>query len=40
VKKIIGAVLVLGLIIGGAYAVKNNNEVHTAAVKDPGGGGH
>jgi hypothetical protein len=41
VKKIIGAILVLGLIIGGVYTINNNsNEVQTASATDPGGGGH
>jgi hypothetical protein len=37
-KKIIGAVLVLALLIGGAVAINNNQEVNVAS--DPGNGGH
>jgi hypothetical protein len=37
-KKLIGAVLVLGLLIGGAVAITNNNDVQVAT--DPGNGGH
>lgn len=37
-KKLIGAVLVLGLLIGGAVAITHNNDVQVAA--DPGNGGH
>jgi hypothetical protein len=41
VKKFIGAILVLGLIIGGVYTINNNNnEIQTASAADPGGGGH
>jgi hypothetical protein len=39
-KKIIVAILVLGLI-GGVYTINNNNnEIQTASATDPGGGGH
>lgn len=37
-KKLIGAVLVFALLIGGAVAITNNNDVQVAT--DPGNGGH
>jgi hypothetical protein len=40
VKKLIVAILVLGLI-GGVYTINNNNnKIQTASAYDPGGGGH